>query len=64
MNPPETQGEEYDRGYAAGYHDRSVEQVVMDFRDMRNITPEDLAYLSEICAKTLSDARKLSEIMQ
>jgi len=64
MSPPVSQGEEYDRGYADGYHDRGVEQVVIDLREMRNIRPEDLAYLSEFCASMPPECKKVLEILQ
>ena len=64
MNPPESQGVEYDRGYADGYRDRGFEQVVIDLREMRNVRPEDLLYLSEICGEMSPDAKKGLDIEQ
>lgn len=52
MNPPESQGEDYDRGYAAGYHDRSIQQLVIDISQVRNLRPEDIDYLSDLCTKS------------
>jgi hypothetical protein len=58
MNPPVSKGPLYDEGYADGYRDRGFEQVVIDLREMRNVRPEDLLYLSEICESMSPDAKK------
>lgn len=64
MNPPESQGVEYDRGYSDGYRDRGFEQVVIDMREMRNVRPEDLLYLSEICERMSPECKKVLDIPQ
>lgn len=49
MNPPQSINPEYDKGYADGYRDRGIEQVVIDLREVKNMRPEDFQYLAEIC---------------
>ena len=64
MNPPTSQGPDYDRGYTDGYRDRGVEQVVIDLRELPNMRFEDLQYLSQICSKFPPEYRKVLETLQ
>ena len=64
MNPEISQGSDYDRGYADGWRERGVQQLVIDLRDNQNITPEDLEYLADMCKNMSCKSREVLEIVQ
>lgn len=64
MNPPASQGPDYDRGYADGYRDRGVEQVIIDLRDLNNVRSEDIEYIVEMCERLPASHKKILGILQ